>query len=61
MSKMVVVLEEADMVELQTILLDDDEGAALAFLKERVAARLPSKGSSPCDSTRLNPYLMPRE
>lgn len=57
MNTVVVTLSEADLLELQAILIDRDESAALTFLADRVAPRIPSKGSAPCDSTRRNPYL----
>ncbi len=57
MNKVVITLEEKDLLELQEILLDDDKDAALSFLKTCIATKLPSKGSDPCDSTRINPYL----
>jgi len=57
MSKIVITLEENDLVELQEILLDEDKEAALNFLKTTICAKLPEKGSSHCDSSRLNPYL----
>ena len=60
MGRTVIVLEDQDMIELQCILIDKDEAAALAFLKNTVAAKLPTKGASPCDSTRNNPLLLPR-
>ena len=58
MSKIVVTLEEKDLLDLQEVLLDEDEKAALAFLKERIASKIPDKGTRACDSTRCNPYLM---
>ena len=58
MTKLVIALEAEDMIELQGILIDRDEKAALRFLEERIAAKLPTKGSAPCDSTRLNPFLL---
>jgi hypothetical protein len=58
MNKLVVTLDEADMLELQAILIDQDEAAALEFLETRLAARIPHQGTAPCDSTRCNPYLL---
>lgn len=58
MAKQVVTLEEQDVLELQMILIDRDEKAALDFLENSIAAKLPRKGSSPCDSTRHDPYLL---
>jgi hypothetical protein len=58
MSRIVVTLEEQDLVELQGILMDRDRAAALLFLESRIASRLPQKRTAGCDSTRLNPYLL---
>jgi hypothetical protein len=58
MSKVVVTLQEDDLLDLQEILLDDDETAALDFLKTRIAPRIPAKGTGNCDSSRCNPYLL---
>lgn len=58
MSRLVITLEEEDLLDLQEVLLDEDEKAALEFLKARIAAKLPSKGSGHCDSSRNNPYLV---
>lgn len=55
---MTLTLAEEDIMEVQRILMDDDEKAALEFIKKRILERLPAKGSSPCDSTRINPFLM---
>jgi hypothetical protein len=57
MNKIAITLEEKELLELQEILLDEDKDAALSFLKTCIAAKLPSKGTAPCDSTRINPYL----
>ena len=61
MDKMIVTLSEADVVELQVILIDRDQEAALQFLEERVAPKLPRISDAPCDSNRMNPYLLKRE
>ena len=58
MSKLVITLEDRDLLELQEILVDEDEAAALAFLQTRVAPIIPSRGTGHCDSTRCNPYLL---
>jgi len=50
-------LDERALLDLQEVLLDDDADAALRFVKEHVAPRLPKKGTAPCDSTRLNPFI----
>lgn len=61
MSKVIIALEDRDLLDLHEILLDDDEAAALAFLKNRIAPTIPSKGTRNCDSTRCNPYLLKPE
>lgn len=55
--KVVIILDEADLLELQAVLCDADKSAALEFLKDRVAPKIPAKGKALCDSSRLNPYL----
>jgi hypothetical protein len=57
MNKIVIVLDERDLLELQAILLDEDQPAALEFLQTSVAPQIPRKGTAPCDSSRRNPYL----
>ncbi len=57
MNKVVITLDEEDLIELQIALLDEDEAAALVFLKTRIAAKIPTKGDKPCDSSRLNSFL----
>jgi len=57
MSKLVVTLDEADLMELQSILMDGDGAEALEFLETRLAPKIPGKGSDHCDSTRNNPFL----
>ncbi len=58
MSKLVVTLSEEALLELQTILIDEDKEAALQFLQTRLASKIPQKGTASCDSSRLNPYLL---
>jgi len=58
MGKIVIALEDADLLDLQQILLDEDESAALAFLQRRIAHTIPSRGTRDCDSARCNPYLL---
>ena len=58
MSKVIVTLEEQDLVDLHAILLDEDAPQALDFLRDRIASRLPQRGTAPCDSSRRNPYLL---
>ena len=59
MHEIVVTLDGDDLLELQAVLIDEDASAALEFLQTRLAPKLPKKGTAPCDSTRLNPYLLP--
>ena len=58
MSKIVVTLQEEDLLDLQAVLLDGDEAGALDFLRTRIAPKIPAKGSANCDSSRRNPYLL---
>lgn len=58
MSKLVISLNDDDLLALQEVLLDDNEEAALCFIKTRIAPKLPSKGTANCDSSRRNPYLL---
>ena len=57
MNAISVHLDEHALLALQQVLLDDDAEAALRFVKEHVAPKLPRKGSAACDSTRLNPFI----
>ena len=57
MNKLVITLDEKDLLEVQGILMDGDAKGALHFLETRIAANIPKKGSAPCDSTRKNPFL----
>jgi hypothetical protein len=47
--KMALVLEESEMMELETILLDQDEQAALDFLK-RIAKKIEVQQRQQCGS-----------
>ena len=58
MGKIVITLQDHDLMELQEILLDEDKDAALEFLQTRIASSVPSKGTGHCDSSRNNPFLM---
>ncbi len=60
MNSITITLKEADLMALQEVVIDDDPAAALAFVKQHICPKIPQKGSSPCDSTRLNPYLFKR-
>jgi hypothetical protein len=60
MNSITITLKEIDLMALQEVVIDDDPAAALAFVKENICPKIPAKGSSPCDSARLNPYLFKR-
>ena len=57
MNKIVLTLEAEELVELQRVVIDADQKAALDFLKTRILPKVPTKGTAPCDSSRINPYL----
>jgi hypothetical protein len=57
-NNVVIMLAEADLMALWAALIDEDGAGALAFLKERVLPQVPRAGTAPCDSTRLNPFLL---
>ena len=59
MNKLSITLEEDALLELQGVLLDDDPAAALEFLKRHIAPKIPRKGTAACDSSRLNPFILP--
>jgi len=61
MNKITVVLDEQALLELQQVLLDHDEAGALAFLGKHIAPCVPRAGTMPCDSTRINPFLLRRD
>lgn len=61
MNKLSVTLDEEALLALQQVLLDGDEAGALEFLKTYVAPGLPRAGTAPCDSTRLNPFLLKKD
>ena len=58
MHKIVVTLEEEDLVELQAVLMDRDPAAALRFVETRIVVKIPQKGTMGCDSTSRNPFLV---
>lgn len=60
-NRIVITLEEQDLIDLHAVLLDDDGPAALDFVKTRIAARIPDQGTALCDSSRRNPYLFKPE
>jgi hypothetical protein len=54
----VITLDAEAMMHLHEVLIDEDPAAALEFIKARVLPQMPKKGTAPCDSTRINPYLL---
>jgi hypothetical protein len=59
MNTVSVLLDEDALIELHEVLLDDDAAGALAFVKRCIAPKIPAKGTAPCDSSRLNPFILP--
>jgi len=57
-NRVTIMLDEAELLELQRVLIDDDAVGALRFLRECLAPRIPRQGTAPCDSSRLNPFLL---
>jgi len=49
MNKIILTLEEEDILVLQEILLDNDNKAAMEFLKKCVAPKIPAKGTKDCE------------
>ena len=60
MHQVIITLDETDLLALWAAVLDEDASAALAFLKERILAKIPAQGTALCASSRLNPYLRRR-
>ena len=58
MNSISITLDGQDLTALQEVIIDDDPAAALAFVKEHICPKIPAKGTAPCDSTRLNPFLL---
>ena len=61
MTKVTIALQEADLLALWAVVVDEDGEEALAFLRDRIPPQVPAKGHAPCDSTRRNPYLLRRK
>lgn len=59
MNTVSITLDEQALMDLHEVLLDDSPEAALAFVKQHLAPKLPRRGTAPCDSSRLNPFLLP--
>ena len=49
MEKTVITLSEQEVLELKAILMDEDRGEALAFLKARILAQVLRKENSRMD------------
>lgn len=58
MSKLTITLDGEALLALQEVLLDGDPELALDYLQRYIAPCLPRRGAAPCDSTRLNPYML---
>lgn len=58
MNQVVVTLKEKDLLALWAVVMDEDGAGALAFLNDCIVPQIPQSGTAPCDSTRLNPYLL---
>ena len=58
MNKISIILDEQALIELHEVLLDESPAAALEFVKRHIAPRVPRKGTAPCDSSRLNPFIL---
>ena len=59
LNRITITLDESDLLTLQSIAIDGEAEEALAFLQERILPQLPVRGTAACDSTRINPYLLP--
>ena len=59
LNRITITLDEGDLLALQAIAVDADAAEALAFLQERILPQLPVRGTAACDSSRINPYLLP--
>jgi len=59
MNRVSISLDEEALLALHQVLLDDSAEAALEFVKRHIAPAVPRSGTAPCDSSRLNPFLLP--
>ena len=59
MNTVSIVLDEQALLELHEVLLDESPEAALSFVKKYIAPKVPRKGTAACDSSRLNPFILP--
>ena len=57
-ASIMIVLNEEALMRLQEVLIDDDPAAALDFIKAVILPQIPKQGTSVCDSTRINPFLL---
>ncbi len=57
-NKVFITLDEQPLIELHEVLLDESPAAALEFVKRHIAPKVPRKGTAPCDSSRLNPFIL---
>jgi hypothetical protein len=61
MNQVVITLKENDLMALWAAVVDEDGAEALAFLQECILPQIPQQGTAPCDSTRLNPFLLKKK
>lgn len=58
MNRISISLNEEALLAPHEVLLDDSAEAALDFVKRYLAPALPRSGTAPCDSSRLNPFIL---
>jgi hypothetical protein len=59
LNKVSILLDEQALLELHEVLLDESPEAALGFVRKHIAPKVPRKGTAACDSSRLNPFILP--
>ena len=59
MNTISILLDEQALLELHEVLLDESPEAALSFVKRHIAPKVPRSGTAACDSSRLNPFILP--
>ena len=57
MGKTVIELSDQEVMRIEAILMDDDRGDALLFLKQVIKPKLRAKGSSALDATKSTGIL----
>ncbi len=58
MNRISISLDEDALLALHEVLLDESPEAALDFVKRHIAPAVPRSGTAPCDSSRLNPFIL---